>query len=141
MRIDLVFSYWIFFWFVLYYFHFTNYSPKFVILIGLFHNSIMLIMMLLYGTSRRTIIYFIIINTLIKLLPLYYLRYKSITWREIQFSGVIFIAFILWLHLNNQSLKGNLKLIYNSLLYGKNQTPFMSLLENIKNNFKTYTLF
>ena len=40
----------------------------------LFHNIIMLILMLLYGTSSRTIFYFIVINTFIKVVPLYYLR-------------------------------------------------------------------
>ena len=41
-----------------------------------------------------------------------------------------------WLHINNQSLVGNIKVIYNSLLYGKNETPFMNLLSKIEGNFK-----
>ena len=137
LRFDLVFSYWIFVWFLLYLFKLTIYSPKFVITIALFENIIMLIMMLTYGTSRKTVIYFIIINVLIKVIPLYYLSKERIKIRDVYFTTLIIIMFILWLSINKQSLTSNLKKIYNSLLYGKNETPFLSLLSNIKNYYKT----
>jgi hypothetical protein len=137
LRFDLVFSYWIFVWFILYLFKLTKYSPKFALILALLENTIMLILMFLYGTSIKTIIYFIIINTLIKLLPLYYLREERIKIRDIYFTAFLFVLFILWLSINKQSLTGNLKTIYNSLLYGKNETPFMSLLTNIKKYYKT----
>ena len=38
--------------------------------------------------------------------------------------------------MNKQSLIGNLKLIHDSLLYGKDETPFMALLKTLKKNFK-----
>ena len=93
--------------------------------------------MLLYGTSKETIFYFIIINTLIKVAPLYYLRNESIKWRDIYFTVFLFIVFVGWLHLNKQSLVGNLKVIHDSLLYGQDKTPFMALLNKIKTNFKS----
>jgi len=136
LRPDLVFSYWIYFWYILYTFKLINYSPKFPLILGLIDNIIMLILMLLYGTSKRTIFYFIIINTFIKVIPLYYLRNETIYIKDIYFTFGLFVVFILWLHLNKQSLLGNIKLIYDSLLYGKNQTPFMSFINNIKKNFK-----
>jgi hypothetical protein len=92
--------------------------------------------MLTYGTSGITIFYFIVINTFIKVIPLYYLRNEPIKMRDIVFTIVLFFIFIIWLHINKQSLVGNLKLIYDSLLYGKDQTPFMSLIKRIKKNFK-----
>ena len=49
----------------------------------------------------------------------------------------LFLIYIIWLHINNQSLIGNIKIIHNSLLYGKNKTPFMNLLSKIETNFKT----
>ena len=137
LRADLVFSYWIFIWFILYEFKFTRYSPKFPLILGVIDNLIMLILMILYGTSRRTIFYFIVINTLIKVLPLYYLRDESIKLNDIYFTSGLFLLFIFWLHVNEQSLVGNIKLIHDSLLYGKNQTPFMALLQQIKSNYKT----
>jgi hypothetical protein len=137
LRADLVFSYWIYLWFVLYELKFIEYSPKFPLILGVIDNLIMLIMMLLYGTSRRTIFYFIVINTLIKLMPLYYLRNESIKLNDIFFTCGLFIVFVFWLHLNKQSLIGNIKLIHDSLLYGKDQTPFMALVQKIKSNYKT----
>lgn len=137
LRGDLVFSYWIYTWFILYEFKFTGYSPKFPLILGVIDNLIMLILMILYGTSRRTIFYFIVINTLIKILPLYYLRNESIKLTDVYFTCGLFLLFVFWLHVNKQSLVGNIKLIHDSLLYGKDQTPFMALLKKIKSNYKT----
>ena len=133
---DLVFSYWIFIWYILYVFKFTSYSPKFSLIIGLLENIVMFIMMLTYGTSYKTIIYFIIINTLIKVIPLYYLRNNSIKMKDIYFSILLFIIFIIWLHINAQSLIGNTKTIHDSLLYGQNKTPLIGFINIIQNNFK-----
>ena len=94
----------------------------------------MLILMLTYGTSVRTIFYFIIINTLIKVVPLYYLRNEKIKLQDIYFTILLFGIFILWLHINKQSLLGNLKLIHHSLLYGKDNTPFMAFIKNFQKN-------
>ena len=137
LRADLVFSYWIYIWFILYELQIIDYSPKFPLILGVIYNVIMLFFMTLYGTSRRTIFYFIVINTLIKVLPLYYLREESIRMSDIYFTGGLFLLFVFWLHLNKQSLVGNIKLIHDSLLYGKDQTPFMALLKKIKSNYKT----
>jgi hypothetical protein len=137
LRFDLVFSYWIYAWYLLYAFNIIiSYSPKFALLLGLLENSIMLLLMLVYGTSKETIFYFILINALIKGLPLYYLRHQTIHLKDIYFTGGLFVLFILWLHLNSQSLVGNMKMVYESLLYGKDQTPFMSLLKKVFKNYK-----
>ena len=136
LRADLVFSYWIYLWYLLYVFKFINYSPKFPLILGLIDNIIMFILMLLYGTSGRTILYFVIINTFIKVVPLYYLKNESIKMTDIYITFGLFTVFIIWLHLNKQNLFGNIKLIYDSLLYGKNQTPFMAFINKIKKNFK-----
>ena len=136
LRADLVFSYWIYLWYILYAFKITKFSPKFPLILGLIDNIIMLLLMLVYGTSKETIFYFIIINTLIKVVPLYYLRNEPIKMRDIYFTIGLFLIFIIWLHINKQSLVGNLKLIHDSLLYGKDQTPFMALIKTIKKNFK-----
>lgn len=137
LRADLVFSYWIYVWYILYAFKMTSFSPKFPLLLGLFDNLIMLGLMLLYGTSKETILYFIVINTLIKVVPLYYLRNEALQMKDIYFTCILFVVFIVWLHINKQSLIGNLKVIYDSLLYGQNKTPFMAILNEIKKNFKT----
>jgi hypothetical protein len=136
LRADLVFSYWIYAWYILYACKITTYSPKFPLLLGLIDNIILLMLMLFYGTSNKTIFYFIVINTIIKGIPLYYLKEEPIKPKDILFTIALFFVFIIWLHMNRQSLMGNLKLIYDSLLYGQNKTPFMSFINMLKKNFK-----
>jgi hypothetical protein len=136
LRADLVFSYWIYLWYILYAFKITNFSPKFPLILGLIDNIIMLLLMLVYGTSKETIFYFIIINTLIKVVPLYYLRNEPIKSIDIYFTIFLFVIFFGWLHFNKQSLFGNIKLIHDSLLYGEDNTPFMAFINNVKKNFK-----
>ena len=136
LRIDLVFSYWVFIWYLLFIFKFINFNPKFALIIGLFDNSILLFLMIYFRSSIKTIISFIIINTVIKLIPLYSLRKSVIHTKDIYFTVGILFVYIFWLHVNNQSLVGNVKLIYESLLYNKHNTPFMQLLYKLEQNFK-----
>ena len=129
----MVFSYWVVLWFILYYFNLTSFSPKFAITVGILENIILFIFMVIWGTSLRTIIWFVIINTIIKILPFYYLRNESYNLKDIYATIALFVLFIVWLHINKQSLVGNAKLIY-----GNNNTPVMNLLHKIENNFKIY---
>ena len=136
LRADLVFSYWIYIWYILYAFKITTFSPKFPLIIGLIDNIIMFLLMLAYGTSANTIISFLIINTLIKVIPLYYLRNESIKIKDIIFTVVLLFIYIIWLHINGDSLIGNAKLIHDSLLYDKGNTPFIAFINRLKTNFK-----
>ena len=136
LRFDLVFSYWIYVWYVLYALSATKFSPKFPLTLGLLDNIVMLVLMFAYGTSSRTIGYFIVINTLIKIVPLYYLRKEPIKLNDVYFTVLLFLIFVIWIHLNNQSLYGNMKLIHDSLIYGQDKTPFMDFINKIKFNFK-----
>jgi hypothetical protein len=136
LRPDLVFSYWIYAWFILYACKYLKYSPKFALILGLLDNAVMLLLMCLFGTSVRTIVYFVIVNTIIKVVPLYYLRQERIKWADIYFTCGLFFIFVVWLHINEQSLVGNIKIIHDSLLYGNNKTPFMSLLSSMEKNYK-----
>ncbi len=98
LRIDLVFSYWIYLWFILYVFKYTIYSPKFALTLGLLDNIVLLFLMFIWGTSVKTIIWFIIINTLIKIIPLYYLRTEPYKMKDVYFTVVLLLIYIIWLH-------------------------------------------
>ena len=135
LRIDLVFSYWLFVWFLLYIFHYTNYNPKFALLVGAIDNTIMFLLMLYFGTKWKTIFYLSLINFCIKLLPLYYLQKDRIRIKDILFTIFLFFIFIFWLHVNNESLQSNALFVYNSLLHGKNNTPFLQFMEKMENKF------
>ena len=136
----MVFSYWILVWFILYYFKLTQFSPKFAITVGILENIVLFIFMIIWGTSLRTKIWFVIINTLIKILPFYYLRNEPYNLKDIYFTFGLFLLFVIWLHINKENLIGNAKLMYDSFIYGKDNTPFMSLLHKIETNFKIYEI-
>jgi hypothetical protein len=136
----MVFSYWILVWFILYYFKLTQFSPKFAITVGILENIVLFIFMIIWGTSLRTKIWFVIINTLIKILPFYYLRNEPYNLKDIYFTFGLFVLFVIWLHINKENLIGNAKLMYDSFIYGKDNTPFMSLLHKIEGNFKIYEI-
>lgn len=121
---DFVFSYWIYGWYLLYKLGITTYSPKFPLILGLLDNLVMLFFMLQYGTSTCTIFYFLVINTLIKIVPLYDLRKEPIAKKDVIACVVLFLLFVLWLHINKQSLMGNVKLIHDSIVHDGHNTPF-----------------
>ena len=132
MRFDLVFSYWIFAWYLLYMLKFVKYNPKFAIMIGILENIVLLIFMSLNGANRRTIGYFVLINTLMKLLPFYLLRHEKIRIGDIQATFGLFVIYVGWIFLNNQSLPENYKLAYFSLTKNQDTMPFLALISWIK---------
>jgi hypothetical protein len=138
IRFDIVFSYWILLWFILYALKLTRYSPKFALILGVLENLCMLILMFFSGTKIKTMILFVFIQTIIKALPIYYLRNKPIRMKDIYFTGLIFLVFLIWLHINNESLVENQKIIYDSLLNGKNTTPLIALFVKLQKIFKNY---
>jgi len=140
IRFDLVFSYWILLWFILYAFKFINYSPKFALILGLIENSVLLILLILYGKDLQTTIFYIVVQVIIKALPIYYLRNKPIRFKDIYFTAGIFLVFLIWLRINNQSLVENQKIIYDSLLHGKNTTPLIALFVKFQKNLKKLTI-
>ena len=140
LRFDLVFSYWLFFWYILYIYKFTQYNPKMLLKIGILENIILLWMMFNFGTKTETIFKFILINTFIKFIPLYTIINTTIHIKDIIAGIVLFIIYIIWVYVNGYSIIEYHNKIFESLIQGKNETPFMFLLEKIKVYFKKYTI-
>jgi len=127
MRFDLIFSYWIFAWYLLYMAKIVRYKPKLAILLGIIDNTIMLIGMLFYGSNLRTILSFIFINTLIKLLPYYSLRHETIRSSDWKPTIIFFLIYCVWLYFNQENLTGNYKKVFDSLIHNRDDTPAMQL--------------
>jgi hypothetical protein len=71
-RFDLVFSYWIFLWWIIYIIGFTTYSPKLALIIGSIDNIILVLLMIINGiTPFYLIMAFIAINICLKAIPLW----------------------------------------------------------------------
>lgn len=100
-RFDLVFSYWIFAWYLLYISGFINYNPKLVLTIAIIENLCVLgIMLFIIKSPLETILKFIGINMIIKVIPLYTVWKDKINWRnDLCMIFGLFLIYLCWSYL------------------------------------------
>jgi len=105
-RIDFILSYWIFFWYLLYELKIIKYNPKLALSIALILNIIPLSLMIYYKNNILHILLLLVINYIIKVIPLLRLKNNKINYYEdIYIIGIIIIFYILWLLFNNVNIK------------------------------------
>jgi hypothetical protein len=141
VRLDFVFSYWIFAWYLLYISKITTFNPKFVLLIGLIGNSLHLFLMIYFNNSLFKIIIFIIINIFIKIIPFYTLLNTKYKIKDVIFSFFLFIIYVFWLKINNKlniNFYKYLNEVYKSITENKSVLPLTNYLEKILN--KSYNV-
>jgi len=104
-RLDLVFSYWIFVWYLLYIFGFTNWNPKLTLITALIANIIILLFRILSKSiSNIDIVIYIIIQVLIKIIPLYTLMNVKINViQSLERDVLILLAYIFWVYINGST--------------------------------------
>ena len=93
-RIDSIFSYWLFFWFLLYICKFTTYNPYFSLIVGLIINILMFIIYLYYKNYYKAFL-FVIVNIIIKVIPIYILRKSKIMKKDIYAFFILYIIYLL----------------------------------------------
>jgi hypothetical protein len=126
MNIDLVFSYWIFAWFILYQLKIVKYNPQFALLCGLIENLFILSLMIYYKNSLLFIVSFIFINFFLKILPLWLLRKTRFSIKDIFATIILFLIYILWLKFNKINVKKFFKDIFKNIKNNRPCTPFIS---------------
>ena len=106
-RFDLLFSYWIFVWYLLYILEIVKASPKLALILGLIENLTLLYFMVFIQSQPFKIVFiFIIINICIKIIPLYTLSNEKINIKkDVKNTSFVFILFIIWLLLLNRNVK------------------------------------
>ena len=104
MRFDYLFSYWIFVWYLLYFFRFTKYNPKFVLICSVIENIFLFCYMIYYNTYLSVIILFICGMFIIKIIPLYLIWNTKIKWRDVMFTIILLFIYISWLYINNVTI-------------------------------------
>ena len=111
-RIDFIFSYWIFAWYLLYEFKYINYSPKLALIFGLISIIFDLLLMIIYNNNIINILLFCFIQLFIKIIPLWRLRNNKIY--DLKSLSIIFIIYMVWLYINNTNFYIiNKKKLYN----------------------------
>jgi hypothetical protein len=134
IRSDYVFSYWIFLWFILYILKIIKYSPKFIIILGIIENFFVIIYLILKKSTLYKITKFIIINIIIKVIPLYIIWKDEINLKDIIVSIILFVIYLIWIYINCgvECLYNIQKKIINS--YGTMTKRVISKKKNYKNN-------
>ena len=130
-RIDFIFSFYIFVWYLLFIFKYTKYSPKLALIIALFHNTLVLILMIYYKVNLFQIIFFCFLNLFIKIIPLWTLRNNKSY--DIKATLTLVIIYMIWLYINNT----NVIIVYNKQINNiKNNKPVGPVTEFINKLFK-----
>lgn len=96
MTYDLLFSYWLVLWFVLYYFHIISYSPKWMLILAMIYISIIIIIMIYKRLSSIKIFIFFVLAIIFKVIPFYLIRNDSIKIKDIIFGILLFLIYFLW---------------------------------------------
>ena len=96
LRIDLVFSYWIFIWYLLYILNIVKYNPKIALLLAIIVNLIIIILMIYYKNPLSVIISFCLINLFIKIIPFISLIDTPYRLKDLYLLIVLVVIFLLW---------------------------------------------
>lgn len=116
-----IFSYWIFIWFLLYYFKFTKYNPLFILILG----YIITLGELIYLISKKTNIYnlikFVIINIIIKLIPILLIYNTKITFKDLEISLYIILIYIITMAIMNINPIQFYKNVLNTYIHNDNK--------------------
>jgi hypothetical protein len=138
-RFDFNFSYWIFIWFLLYWNKYIKYSPKIWFILAIILNTIEIILMIYFNNPILNIFLFFIINSIIKIYPLYLLRNNSFKIKDFLFGLVIFSIYSIWLFINNTNFINILKENFINIKNKKIATPgIYYIIKFIKDNKITF---
>lgn len=135
-RFDLVFSYWIYIWYLLYVFHYVNVSPKLAIVFGIVENLFLLFsMIVIHPLAWDIVLIFIIINLFIKVIPLYTLRNERIDYCNSIISILsLFMIYILWILAFGKKIDIDILNIFNKKrIVSYDETPGTMLIIDIRN--------
>jgi hypothetical protein len=128
-RFDLILSYWIFAWFILYIYDVVPYSPHLALVLALLFEFGILFAMIYNRTSNYYIALFVIITIIIKGIPLYILRNETIDYASQMFyMGVLMVTYVGWLLINKKNPIDYYKTQIYGLSQGKETTPAISII-------------
>jgi hypothetical protein len=128
-RFDLILSYWIFAWFLLYLYDIVPYSPHLALILALFFEIGILFAMIFNNASNYYIGLFVIITILIKAIPLYILRNESIEYvSQFFYMLCVVVIYAFWLLINKKNAVDYFTYQMRGLSQGKATTPAISII-------------
>ena len=128
-RIDFIFSYWIFAWYLLYMARITIYSPKLALIIAVIEAVVSYF--LLKTANTFTMVSTLIIVSCIKIIPLITLWREPIRQKDIWVLFTLFMIYNIWLGVHGETMLGVYKKIQVLLDNNTNELPFMYVLSKL----------
>jgi hypothetical protein len=116
-----IFSYWIFVWFLLYYFKLTKYNPLIILIIGYIITFGEWLYLIFMGANNYNIIKFIIINVIIKIIPILLIYNSKTTYKDLIIGLYIFLAYLLTMAIMKIDPYKIYKKMLNTYLYDDNK--------------------
>lgn len=112
IRLDYVFSYWIFFWYLMYVIGAVSISPKLVLCFAMLFNAISFSTLIHRRVKTYKIIKFFAMNAIIKYLPLFSLLHDRITLDQFIATALFFVAYLIYVRVGNGSIYDTYKSLY-----------------------------
>ena len=117
---DLLLSYWLLLWFIMYLLNIIKYSPKLWFIIALIY--IIIITLCMYKKNMNFILLFILIAIVGKVIPLYIMRKDKYIFNDFLFGLLIVIFYLFWVKYRNR----NVIAIYTTDLFN-GEDPVMNI--------------
>jgi len=130
IRVDFIFSYWIFVWYLLYISKIVIYNPKILLFLGMIEGMIVFCI-LLSKIPLLSVFKYLIVIIVIKFITYFTIRNDAIHYKDIVFSLFLFAVYNIWLLINGQNIIGIYEKIYNSFIHNKQDTPGYILINRI----------
>jgi len=114
-----IFSYWTFVWFILFYIGLIKYNPLFILIIGYIFTLFEFIYLIIKKSSKYNLIKFMIINIIIKLIPIlliikFPLRFDL---KDIYISIYLIFFYIITMSIMNKNPYEYYKLMLHTYIY------------------------
>lgn len=100
IRIDFIFSYWILFWFVVYYMKLISYNPKDAVNFSIFVNITMFLYLIYNKSSKYYLFKFLFINTALKIIPFLILYKTTTNKKDNNFLLLLLFLYLSWIYFN-----------------------------------------
>lgn len=149
-RPDLLFSYWIYLWFLIYYFTdktnpgflskwiYENMNPIYVLYLGFLVNAFIFLFILFVKPNIGILVTYLFMMLVMKILPIYLLWGIPIK-NKIRTVGIGIISiliYLFYLYLNDTDIIGVYKRNLTSIINNQNNTPMFYIISRLQDFFR-----
>ena len=143
LRVDYLFSYWVFFWFLIYFFTQNvqrssianmiqkHFNPKLALYFAFIENFATFIYIILIQSKLVIIVKYLLMMLLVKILPIYLIKQKINLWNDSIVFICIFSIYVFYLFMNDETIYSVYERTFTSVKTNQNKTPMFYLFDKI----------